>query len=256
MKRKGYEQRFAASQKALETFVVQVEKEKRGWTGSIEEVCVGVTATSAEDAHKAAHIQAFREIAYELEAQLKDPAEVRPLSHVGLNRSRCENSVSEKAFAEAWSKRNDKPAGSAVGYLAQIMNPASAEWSLTDEHQVLTWRDCLVAATVIQWLGSNGGAAFLEEVLAVAGTSYLNKLKLQPPSIQIDLDVFTTNLAQKLEIYTKTIQQFMNLTASEHSPETVKSLVNSFISEQVDPAKAQEILIPIQEAFLKEWNEQ
>lgn len=254
----NYDKLFAFSQNALGTFTVQIERERDGqWTGSIEVPEVGVCADSAEDAHKAAHVQAFRALADELESQLKDPVDGTPFSHLGVHNYRCANSASERAFAEAWSKRNGGLAGSsAVRYLAHMLDDETSGIRIYEESQVLSQRDCTVAATVIQWLGSNGGVDFLTEALETAGSSYVNKLKIHHQPIQVDLEVFTATLAQKLGVYTKTILRLMSITASESSEETVKSLVHDIIAEQDDPGKAQELLIPIQEAFLKEWNEQ
>jgi hypothetical protein len=58
----------------------------------------------------------------------------------------------EVAFAEAWEEHNER------GALRQILNK--------ERHQELTETEVKVAATIIQWLGSNCGMWFLRDIAA------------------------------------------------------------------------------------------
>jgi len=71
--------------------------------------------------------------------------------HIGLSAYRLnpnQDNPREVAFAEQWSK--EQAEGRVLGHL--IGND-------------FTVRDATVAATVIQWLGSNVGMSFLEDVI-------------------------------------------------------------------------------------------
>jgi hypothetical protein len=98
------------------------------------------------------------------------------LDHTGIHASRCEHpsSALEKAFAEQWRNENKT-----FGVLDALMRAAdtvdqnvfsplgdSRPYQFADG---VTQRDATVAASIIQWLGSNVGRCFLEEALKRAG---------------------------------------------------------------------------------------
>lgn len=96
------------------------------------------------------------------------------LIHHGLHRQRleypCEQTTREQAFADTWERYAGKE-HNALRHLMLVgrQDPLSifgdqreAAISLTQEHATL-------AATVVQWLGTNVGFGFLEEALRGAG---------------------------------------------------------------------------------------
>ena len=77
--------------------------------------------------------------------------------HVGLRASRLENGgpsgLRERACSSAWQKEQES------NLLAHLLGTG-------DTRGVVSRRDAEVAATVIQWLGTNVGQAFLSRVEA------------------------------------------------------------------------------------------
>lgn len=75
------------------------------------------------------------------------------MRHIGLKPHRFADNPTEKAFSDAWKRENDQ---------GQLL-----EWLMGDgNHRApVTERDEIVAATVIQWLGSPVGKHFLESVI-------------------------------------------------------------------------------------------
>jgi hypothetical protein len=71
----------------------------------------------------------------------------------GLHTYRFQDNPEEKAFAEAWEEQH-LGNGRHLGYLL----------SKTQDPEVPSFRDELVAATVIQWLGSPVGQIFLRNL--------------------------------------------------------------------------------------------
>lgn len=87
----------------------------------------------------------------------------------GLHPYRYKDNPLEKAFAEAWQAENQIMPGrptSTLAYLMDLTNRGEPNPPLTD-------RDHLVAATVIQWLGSPVGQGFLLGRLMDPAASYL-----------------------------------------------------------------------------------
>ena len=79
--------------------------------------------------------------------------------HKGINSHRLNNNPLEKKCAEAWAELNshNHSEDSTLQYLlAEDPNHPDDE---------VTYRDRVVAATVIQWLGSPVGESFVREVL-------------------------------------------------------------------------------------------
>jgi len=80
------------------------------------------------------------------------------MKNKGLSQYRFNGNPLEKKYAEAWEKQNDETNGKGtLDYLlAKDPNRPSGE---------VTGRDRVVAATVIQWLGSPVGQNFVAGVL-------------------------------------------------------------------------------------------
>lgn len=72
--------------------------------------------------------------------------------HKGKSLHRLKDNPEEKRFARAWEEMCDR------SHLEYLLGDGK------DPAQDVTERDALVAATVIQWLGSPVGRGFLEEL--------------------------------------------------------------------------------------------
>lgn len=77
------------------------------------------------------------------------------MEHKGLNQHRFNDNPLEKVFAEKWNEFNTS--GHTLEYL---LSPSNRRESTT-----MTDRDSIVAATVIQWLGSPVGQSFLRQAI-------------------------------------------------------------------------------------------
>ncbi len=77
------------------------------------------------------------------------------IKHRGLKDYRFSDNPEERRFADAWATQNARP-NNAPGTLAYMLGDGHAA-AITD-------RDALVAATVVQWLGSPVGQSFLSEL--------------------------------------------------------------------------------------------
>lgn len=82
------------------------------------------------------------------------------MKHQGISPYRFKDNPLERAFAEAWDEHNSRGKYSTLQYL---MSPDCSGGNPPTE---CSDRDRLVAATVIQWLGSPVGQDFLMDVLA------------------------------------------------------------------------------------------
>jgi hypothetical protein len=96
--------------------------------------------------------------------------------HEGYFTSRLEFSKLETAFAERWKYENSQTAGInyGLGRLQDLMitSPFSDICSLIKRktvHHVITPDEARVVATIIQWLGTNVGMSFLDEVFRSCG---------------------------------------------------------------------------------------
>jgi hypothetical protein len=80
------------------------------------------------------------------------------IKHEGLRTYRLIANPLEQAFHNAWIEENDldfgRNGGNLLGYLLGENN----------EQGVVSERDAVVAATIIQWLGSPVGQKFIERV--------------------------------------------------------------------------------------------
>jgi hypothetical protein len=73
----------------------------------------------------------------------------------GLHTYRFKENPEEKRFAEAWDKQNEQ--GSNLAYLLTVGDQSGRPPEPSD-------RDHVVAATVVQWLGSPVGQSFLRDL--------------------------------------------------------------------------------------------
>ena len=73
----------------------------------------------------------------------------------GLHSHRFRDNPEERMFAEAWAKANEQ--GHTLAYLLHVGNQTGRPLEPSD-------REHVVAATVVQWLGSPVGQAFLGEL--------------------------------------------------------------------------------------------
>lgn len=87
------------------------------------------------------------------------------VEHVGMFSGRTKHNELERAFAEAWQADNSNPAGTLNILLGTETCPATGGTFPA----YITQRDATIAATVIQWLGTNGGKSFLQRVFAECG---------------------------------------------------------------------------------------
>lgn len=77
------------------------------------------------------------------------------MKNKGISQHRFKQNPKERIFAELWDEINNRTGYGILEYmLAQKINKPQDE---------VTDRDRIVAATVIQWLGSPVGQAFLSE---------------------------------------------------------------------------------------------
>lgn len=79
-----------------------------------------------------------------------------PMKHVGLYAHRLRENPEERRFAEEWEKANER--GNILAYLLDLKNGSGGR------PVEVASRDIVVAATVIQWLGSPVGGGFLRDV--------------------------------------------------------------------------------------------
>ena len=80
----------------------------------------------------------------------------------GFSHHRYKNNPLEEAFAKVWQEQNDTSVpGKTVSTLAYLLS--NEQYRPTEPSE----RDHLVAATVIQWLGSPVGQNFLTETLGI-----------------------------------------------------------------------------------------
>ena len=80
------------------------------------------------------------------------------IKHEGIRAQRTQHNPLEKRFANEWRKRNKREGlshGQLDYMLAEDPNKPGGE---------VTERDAMVAAAVVQWLGTHVGQCFLEDV--------------------------------------------------------------------------------------------
>lgn len=91
-------------------------------------------------------------------------------ANVGIYTKRLDHNEREKAFHEQWQQENAPVAGVNHGHgiLQDLFIESDSQFS-RKTIELITDRDRMIVATVIQWLGSNCGMAFLAESLARFG---------------------------------------------------------------------------------------
>lgn len=97
------------------------------------------------------------------------------LRTTGYNADRCQFNVLEQIFREKWREETLPTAGVNGGHsklqlllsrrLAQTLMSCSMVGVRLTEEEICTERDYRVAATVIQWLGTNIGQCFINECM-------------------------------------------------------------------------------------------
>lgn len=113
------------------------------------------------------------------------------ITHQSLHASRLKydsfGSRREAILAKRWDKEQHPPCflNGGIGVLAHLVTSKHVEHGIfsggpeiVPDPSKLTQRDADVAATVIQWLGTNCGFCFLEECLKEMG--YEVRLKTEP----------------------------------------------------------------------------
>lgn len=99
--------------------------------------------------------------------------QTKRLRHVSLWARRDQHNELERAFSERWKKENDSRWPHLNDTLQKILtrpNKPFNRWS--GNRPIAFWvcqRDATIVATVIQWLGTNCGFAFLRQCLKDAG---------------------------------------------------------------------------------------
>ncbi len=112
------------------------------------------------------------------------------MKHIGVHKKRLnEHNPREIAFAETWANENKNSRGSsrlqelmiekretpAEGFQKQFSILMSSGAEYVKVHHRVTPRDAEIVATVIQWLGSNVGMAFLHEALLKCGKTIVDR---------------------------------------------------------------------------------
>ncbi len=91
------------------------------------------------------------------------------IKHAGAHPDRLSHDCGypERIFAERWAEENKRSPGINGGYgcleLLMASNIRNMGTIFQEPIEQISQRDALVAATVIQWLGTNCGACFLHE---------------------------------------------------------------------------------------------
>lgn len=109
--------------------------------------------------------------------------------NIGIREYRCKDNPREQSFRDQWLKENEPHSGINSGYgilqdlFIETANPVSA-LSGGKILEVITDRDRMIVATVIQWLGSNCGMGFLHESLKRFGAHIVQKQQEIPSTPQ------------------------------------------------------------------------
>jgi hypothetical protein len=82
----------------------------------------------------------------------------------GLHPYRFKDNAEEKLFAEAWAKQNEQ--GHTLAYLLHVGDQGGQRPVEPSD------RDHVVAATVVQWLGSHVGECFLRDLGYLKGKTW------------------------------------------------------------------------------------
>lgn len=82
--------------------------------------------------------------------------------HVGMHTHRLKQNPWEEHFAKRWQEANERKPGRPTSTLAYLLNPPTRDYDHVAEPSE---HDAEVAATVIQWLGSQVGHAWPKETI-------------------------------------------------------------------------------------------
>lgn len=91
----------------------------------------------------------------------------------GLRWDRTAHNPREKALADKWEEENEPNPG--LNYGHGILQDLFGKWGMfgpaggSEVSHVITDRERMIVATVVQWFGSNCGWGFLEEALKKCG---------------------------------------------------------------------------------------
>lgn len=89
---------------------------------------------------------------------------MKKVKHTSLNVDRQKREKLERAFAKAWERENKQ-----THLLAYLLGGDEAQTRIYSgselETKFVSQRDAEVAATVVQWLGSEVGQCFLKTVI-------------------------------------------------------------------------------------------
>lgn len=101
--------------------------------------------------------------------RIKEIRKQEKFMHQGFMHKRTKNSIREKIFYEAWMNENRtfarrRSINFGMTTLESVTRISNNKKRDIYELTVLTDRDYKIAATVIQWLGTNCGQSFLDEV--------------------------------------------------------------------------------------------
>lgn len=80
------------------------------------------------------------------------------IKHEGLSTNRLNENPLERAFSEAWKAYNNSTAGYDLLDYLLALDPNNPKGEVSK-------RDAVVAATIIQWLGSPVGQCFFRDVM-------------------------------------------------------------------------------------------
>lgn len=99
--------------------------------------------------------------------EMKQKAKTVGKRYIGFHNHRLnDTNPREQAFSKHWRKSNINCSwiNRGHGILQDLFIDDNGAW-----HHTMTPNDKLIASTIVQWLGSNCGMAFIEEVLKDCG---------------------------------------------------------------------------------------
>lgn len=99
--------------------------------------------------------------------EMKQKAKTVGKRYIGFHNHRLNyTNPREQAFSKHWRKNNTNCSWINRGYgiLQDLFIGDDGTW-----HHAMTPNDKLIASTIVQWLGSNCGMAFMEEALKDCG---------------------------------------------------------------------------------------
>jgi hypothetical protein len=108
----------------------------------------------------------------------------------GYGYERTQHNALEKAFADAWEQENQPRPG--INHGGGILQDLFYNRAGRPIHEV-TDSERMVAATVVQWLGTNVGFSFLTEILRKQGFRIIPEVQMPP-----DLSGFAADVADAL----------------------------------------------------------